>query len=181
MRCLAVACCQVEGKDAAALDARVHSGSGLLYLMVLIVQTDVAPRPCTHLPCLRADPAKPHILGCPPGYGFVQSLTGTPYANYPDYKGGVMCLPCESGFYSPGGRSRCLSCAASGASNAGFITPQGASSAAQCVCAAGFGGPGCKICPSGTFRYVLMSVHVQQSSSAVAASLPYFQATTSCC
>eukprot|EP00775_Hariotina_reticulata_P005769 gene5769-6008_t len=100
----------------------------------------------------KPDPVKPQVLSCLPGYGYVQSLTGTPYANYPDYKGGAMCIPCESGFYSPGGRSRCLACA-SGASNAGFITPQGASSAAQCVCADGFGGPGCKICPPGTFRY----------------------------
>jgi hypothetical protein len=122
-------------------------------------------------PCVWADPAKPLILGCPPGYGFVQSLTGTPYANYPDYKGGAMCLPCESGFYSSGGRSRCLSCA-SGASNTGFITPQGASSAAQCVCAAGFGGPGCKICPSGNFRCVVCSGN---RSSAVAASVSCYR------
>eukprot|EP00775_Hariotina_reticulata_P007585 gene7585-7790_t len=47
------------------------------------------------------DPVKPQVLSCPPGYGYVQSLTGTPYANYPDYKGGAMCIPCESGFYSP--------------------------------------------------------------------------------
>jgi hypothetical protein len=101
-----------------------------------------------------ADPAKPQILSCPPGYGYVRSLTGTPYANHLSYEGGAMCIPCESGFYSPGGRSRCLSCtSAAASSNAGFITPQGASSAAQCVCAAGFGGPGCKICPVGTFRY----------------------------
>jgi hypothetical protein len=116
--------------------------------------------------CVRADPDKAQILSCPAGYGFVQSLTGTPYVNYPGYKGGGMCLPCESGFYSPGGRSKCLSCAASGASNTGFITPQGASSAAQCVCAAGFGGPGCKICPSGTFRCVPCSNHHQLCKAA---------------
>jgi hypothetical protein len=121
---------------------------------------------CTRSPYVWADPAKPKVLSCPPGYGFVQSLTGTPYAKFAGYKGGAMCLPCESGFYSPGGKSKCLSCA-SGASNTGFITPQGASSAAQCVCAAGFGGPGCKICPSGTYRCVLCS----SRSSAVAASL----------
>jgi hypothetical protein len=78
-------------------------------------------------------------LICQPGYIYVASLTGytTP-----------QCVPCESGFYSPGGRStRCLSCG----SGAGFITPQGASSASQCVCIAGFGGPGCKQCTPGTF------------------------------
>jgi hypothetical protein len=129
---------------------RTHTAHLVVCTYVLMGPHLTSPAVCC---ATEADPAKPQLLSCPPGYGYVQSLTGTPYVNYPNYKGGAMCLPCGSGFYSPGGRSRCLSCA-SGASNAGFITPQGASSAAQCVCAAGFGGPGCKICPPGNFRSV---------------------------
>lgn len=89
--------------------------------------------------CARTDPKDSSKLVCQPGYIYVPTLTGytTP-----------QCVPCESGFYSPGGRStRCLSCG----SGAGFITPQGAASASQCVCIAGFGGPGCKQCAPGTF------------------------------
>jgi len=43
------------------------------------------------------------VLRCPPGYGFTHNLTGSAYTNYPaGYKGGALCVPCESGFYSPG-------------------------------------------------------------------------------
>eukprot|EP00775_Hariotina_reticulata_P007566 gene7566-biopygen9370 len=103
----------------------------------------------------KPDPANPQVLSCPPGYGRVQNivnLADTAYAEYSGNNVGAICIPCESGFYSPGGSSACLSCASGTTNqNTNFITPQGASSAAQCICAPGFGGPGCLICPPSTF------------------------------
>jgi hypothetical protein len=54
----------------------------------------------------------------------------------------------HTGFFSPGGTSACLSCGPGD----GYRTPPAASSSRQCTCVPGYGGPGCTICPEGTFR-----------------------------
>ena len=87
-------------------------------------------------------------LVCLPGYGYFPSVqlnaTTRPQP---------LCVPCASGYFSRGGGSAqqpasCLSCGPGD----GFITPQGAASAADCACAAGFGGSGCRKCRPGEYR-----------------------------
>jgi len=72
--------------------------------------------------------------GCAPGFGFDDGH----------------CRPCRSGWFAPGGLTKCLPCGHE-RTNEGFVTPKGAHSASQCLCAAGYGGFSCDECEAGTF------------------------------
>eukprot|EP00775_Hariotina_reticulata_P009495 gene9495-9658_t len=122
----------------------------------------------------KPDPVRPTVLSCQPGYGYVSSLTGTPYAGLSGYNGGAMCIPCESGFYSPGGRSRAhLS-----------PVPFPVLSVVDAIQGHGLSGNGvCALCPLGSFwpGPAKTAVDVGTSIAAAAAAKGKKKATLSSC